>query len=512
MNNQTRFLNGHQNSQSFTHIEAYHRSPPTTEDSLIGAAMEGCQDWDNVTVELPSQLPWFRRMWKYAALMHYYRLFFLVIMANMGILWVALSDDIYPLRFMDVSLDFITQPLHVVSQQLDFREQSALVTISQIANLVLVNIAIAIFVRQQHVINLFFRLATSIPTRWPLSIRRRLGKIYHFGGLHVGCAVAGTLWLAGYTGLVAFSLELSSQLPFEILLINYGMLGMMITMIIFALPPLRNRFHNLFEKSHRFMGWSLLIAFWTQSVITELTLSEATDPLHAFFSLPTTWILVLITFSIALPWFHLRKVNVTYEKPSEHAVIAHFQHGVTPFAGSSTVLSRRPLFEWHAFANIVEPNKTGFRLAISRAGDWTGQLIDELPNKLWVKGVPTAGVGHIDKLFRRVVWVATGSGIGPCLPHLISGDTPSLLVWATRNPEKTYGEPLLDEIKRSQPNARIWDTSEKGKPDMVKLAYQAYRDFNAEAVICISNKKLTWVVVEGLETRGIPAYGAIWDS
>ena len=36
--------------------------------------------------------------------------------------------------------------------------------------------------------------------------------------------------------------------------------------------------------------------------------------------------------------------------------------------------------------------------------------------------------------------------------------------------------------------------------------------FGAEAVICISNKKLTWQVVHGLERRGIPAFGAIWDS
>ena len=47
---------------------------------------------------------------------------------------------------------------------------------------------------------------------------------------------------------------------------------------------------------------------------------------------------------------------------------------------------------------------------------------------------------------------------------------------------------------------------------MVKLAYQAVLAFDAEAVICISNKNLTWQVVEGMERHGIPAYGAIWDS
>ena len=77
---------------------------------------------------------------------------------------------------------------------------------------------------------------------------------------------------------------------------------------------------------------------------------------------------------------------------------------------------------------------------------------------LWVKGIPTAGVGNIDKLFRKVVWVATGSGIGPCLPHLLAGDTPSLLVWSTRHPRQTYGDALVDEILAVQPDAIIWDT------------------------------------------------------
>jgi hypothetical protein len=47
---------------------------------------------------------------------------------------------------------------------------------------------------------------------------------------------------------------------------------------------------------------------------------------------------------------------------------------------------------------------------------------------------------------------------------------------------------------------------------MVELAWRAYQEFDAEAVICIANQKLTWQVVTGLESRGIPAYGAIWDS
>jgi hypothetical protein len=43
-------------------------------------------------------------------------------------------------------------------------------------------------------------------------------------------------------------------------------------------------------------------------------------------------------------------------------------------------------------------------------------------------------------------------------------------------------------------------------------AYAAYASSGAEAVICVSNKKLTWKVVHGIERLGVPALGPIWDS
>ena len=200
------------------------------------------------------------------------------------------------------------------------------------------------------------------------------------------------------------------------------------------------------------------------------------------------------------------------DTPSSHVALAHFDYGVTPFAGSSTAVSRSPLKEWHSFANVPSPGKEGFRLTISRAGDWTGDFIDDKPSHVWVKGIPTAGVANIEVLFKRVVYIATGSGIGPCLPHLLAQEVPSHLVWSTRDARKTYGDALVDEILDVEPNALIWDTDSKGRPDLVQLAYAACKAFDAEAVIVISNQKLTRQVVYGMESRGIPAYGAIWDS
>ena len=58
----------------------------------------------------------------------------------------------------------------------------------------------------------------------------------------------------------------------------------------------------------------------------------------------------------------------------------------------------------------------------------------------------------------------------------------------------------------------VLDTRQHGKPDMVKLVWRLVQEFDAEAVVIISNKPLTDKVVYGMVSRGIPAFGAIWDS
>ncbi|GHH88857.1 hypothetical protein [Streptomyces capitiformicae] len=409
--------------------------------------------------ELPPLTSAPRRLLKHPLLMHYNRLAALVVLANIGLLAMSWPPNAEAIGYA-----------------------------------ALLNLALAVVVRQQYVINLFFRLATWAPTSWPLKARWTLGKVYHFGGLHVGGALAGAVWFVA--GTLVMTVD-GANLP--LITVSWVLVALLVVIVITSLPAFRSRFHDHFEKIHRFGGWSALALFWTH------TLLSGQGPV-------ALGVLAVVTFSVALPWLRLRKVDVRIEKPSTHVVLARFDYGVTPFAGSSTAISRSPLTEWHSFANVPSPSEPGFRLTISRAGDWTGSFIDDAPPKVWVKGITTAGVANIETLFSKVIYVATGSGIGPCLPHLLAAEVPSRLVWATRDPRRTYGDDLVDEILAVQPNALVWDTSRHGKPDMVRLAYTAYRDFGAEAVICISNKKLTWQVVHGLERRGIPAYGAIWDS
>ncbi|WP_207922575.1 hypothetical protein [Micromonospora sp. KC606] len=432
-----------------------------------------------VTLPPPTSLP--RRILKHPRLMHHHRLVALVLTANLALLGHALTHG----RWWSTD--------HT--------------NLEAISSAVLANFALAILIRQQYVINLLFWLATRAPTRWPLRIRWALAKVYHFGGLHVGGALAGTLWFLFFVASATTAAHRGEPVPVNLLVVSYLLLALLGVIVTTARPAYRARHHDRFERVHRFGGWTALALFWTQTV-----LYLRADHDRSLLTAPQIWVLALLTVSVALPWLRLRRVPVEIIRPSSHVALARFDHGATPFPGSSTAISRRPLWEWHSFANVPTPGETGFRLTISRAGDWTGSFIDDAPSHVWVKGITTAGVANIETLFTKVVYVATGSGIGPVLPHLLARKVPSRLVWATRSPRVTYGEALIDEILADQPDAIVWDTAEHGKPDMIQLAYEAYEAFRAEAVICISNKKLTWQVVHGLERRGIPAYGAIWDS
>jgi NAD(P)H-flavin reductase len=385
--------------------------------------------------------------------------------------------------------------------------------LQSLSHLVLANFAVAVLVRQQYVVKLLFWLATRAPTSWPLAVRWQLAKVFHFGGLHSGCATVATLWFGLFTAAV-FQQAWRGLPGVSAALVGVSvvLVGLLAAMVMTALPKFRARFHNQFELAHRFGGWVALLLFWTHAFLFIDAQRGSTPFAEALWASPAPWVLVGICISIALPWMRLRRVRVETVKPSSHAVVVRFNHGETPFPGSSTAISRHPLVEWHSFANIPTPGEEGFRLIISRAGDWTGRFIDDTPRHVWVKGITTAGVANIETLFRKVVYVATGSGIGPVLPHLLAQRVPMRLIWSTRSPRKTYGDALVEEILAAQPDSLIWDTDARGKPDLVRLALTALRESGAEAVICIANQKLTKDVIQQMERRGIPAYGAIWDS
>ncbi|KAH9480438.1 Adenylate-forming reductase 03009 [Psilocybe cubensis] len=382
----------------------------------------------------------------------------------------------------------------------------------QIATIVIANLFCAILMRQDYVINAFFNTFCAVPPSWPLAIRRVCARVYHIGGLHSGCATSGVVWLVLFTGQATKEMVQEQKISIPTIVITYCILTLLIGIVIFAYPTIRSKKHNTFEKMHRFLGWTATALVWCQFVLLTNDYKEEGQRLGmVMIKSPPFWLLVILTGSIILPWVRLRKVPVRSVVLSNHAVRLYFDY-VTPIPGSFTRISDDPLFEWHGFATVPVPGEKGYSLVVSRAGDWTAKQIQNPPTHLWVRGIPTFGVLRIVPLFRRLVFVATGSGIGPCAPCILEKRVPIRLLWTSPNVRETFGDEFVDAIVGASPDAMIYDTRAHGKPDMVKLTYRLVKEFNAEAVCVISNQKLTQKVVYGMMSRGIPAFGAIWDS
>jgi hypothetical protein len=375
------------------------------------------------------------------------------------------------------------------------------------------NLLVAIALRQQFVINVIGWVATRPSTRWPLRLRWMLGKYYHLGGVHVGGALAGTLWYLAFVGAISIgAVSGTDDLSAASVVTSYLVVILFVVMVVMAMPRCRRLSHDRFEVTHRFCGWTALVLVWINTVLFVETSTPDQPVVPTLLATPSVWMLSATTLCAAWPWLRLRRVAISVARPSLHAVVVSLDHGRRPAVGTTRAISRRPFVGWHHFANIpAAVGEPGYRMVISRAGDWTGAFIDHPPTHVWVRGRPAFDVANARLLFDKVVYVVTGSGIGPALGHLLSAE-PARLVWVTRNPTLTYGAGLVAEVMAAQPDAVIWDTGERGKPDVLALAHRTYVESGADAVICISNSTVTWQVVTGLERCGIPAFGPIWDS
>lgn len=376
-----------------------------------------------------------------------------------------------------------------------------------------INIGLAALVRQEYFVNVLFRGATSVPLRWPLRVRSALAQVYQFsGGVHVGCALSAIGWFTAFTAVTAGGLVIGPESGPEIALLAMAavILAVLGGMAVCARPTAREQRHDRYELTHRYGGWLSVVLF---AVLTVLMAARSGDSIVAgLVASPGTWIVLAVAVFVVIPWLQLRHVAVSVVTPSDHVALVTLDRGRRVRPGTASRIARRPLGQWHAFADMPSRDADASRMAVSRGGDWTARFIADRPDSVWVRGVPTAGVVTVVRLFHRVVWVATGSGIAPCLPQLLCDPTPARLVWVTRNPERTYGPDLVGEILAAQPDTILWDTDAYGQPDLAGLAYRVCRETGAEAVICISNKKTTLRLVAQLRQRGMTAVGPIWDS
>ena len=445
------------------------------------------------TLPLKRASPLWRRV-RYRLLAVYQRLFSIVLVANMiAILTVLIRDRTSrpfgpPIKYM--------------------------------ASAVAANITSAILIRQEFFINALYNVFCWTPLWIPLRFRRIIAKLYHFGGIHSGCAVSAVIWYILFTAFLTkeyigdnFG---ATTIETTILSITYILLFLFLAITIFAIPKFRVVSHNTFEMIHRFGGWLAIALFWILLLLLNYTQSQQRGSQSLgllIIQAPSFWLLLVATICIVIPWLRLRYVPVQAEQLSNHAIRLHFNYiKIGPVAGIRIATS--PLMEWHAFAAIPSPDRSSFSLIVSDAGDWTKYQIANPSTRYWVRGIPVSGVLRMAAVFRKVIIVTTGSGIGPVLSMALSSSrlATTRIIWSTPAPLDTYGQGIINAVTSVDRDAVIWNTRQQGRPHMMALTYQLYKESGAEAVFVISNPSLTCKLVYGMEARGVPAFGPIWDS
>lgn len=386
------------------------------------------------------------------------------------------------------------------------------------------NILVAILVRNELILHLLYRLAV-----WT-SVKIVYGKYYlnssvhYIGGVHASCATWGFLWLIvdEFQQLGNPSDPLSMAISNDPVSIATSsiLLTLLFIIIITAIPPFRHKFHDTFEISHRYLGWSCLIILVLHQIRFQfiIALNQA-YPLETLLTNPVLLTIALMIFSIFLPWISVQCFdNFRMDCPSVGVLVV-----TLPGKADVGTFARISLdgIEWHSFSVAgtsfnKQTAESEIHLIIGAVGDWTKNLIRQvekgnLPKRLWVRRVKPPGFMFSINAYSRVVVIATGAGIAPVIPHAIENSHKLCIVWIANEHKQTYGEKLWS-LLNSHPRCNIFDTGIHGRPDVEQLAIQAVRDFRAQAVFCVSNQAVTKKVVKACLEKGIPAYGATWDS
>ncbi|CAK9133264.1 unnamed protein product [Ilex paraguariensis] len=331
------------------------------------------------------------------------------------------------------------------------------------------------------------------------------------GGIHSGCGVSSIVWLIYALILTLQDKENSSP---EIIGVASCILSLICLSALAAFPLVRHLHHNVFERTHRFAGWTALILVWVFIVLTvcyEPALKTYNLSASKLVQTQEFWFTLAITIVIILPWLTVRRVPVKVSAVSGHASIIKFEGGIQ--AGILGRISPSPLSEWHAFGIISDGEKEHMMLA-GAVGDFTKSLVSNPPSHLWVRGLHFAGLPYLVNLYQRIVLVATGSGICVFLSFLLQPCTVDVcLVWVTKGVEKNFGKEIKEMVGRyPKEKVIVHDTAILGRPKVAEMSVDAAKRWNAEAVIVTSNPKGSKDVVEACKAAGIPAFGPIWDS
>ncbi|TFY58161.1 hypothetical protein EVJ58_g6589 [Rhodofomes roseus] len=312
--------------------------------------------------------------------------------------------------------------------------------------------------------------------------------LQHLGGIHSGCAVSGVIWLTLRTVhvYVDHAIYPNALLAWAVI----ANLSLFITMVA-GFPWVRNSHHNVFERWHRFMGWTGLFSSWIFVLLGDLynepTRTWNLNGVHIVRQ-QDFWYVMGMTLWIVLPWICTRRVKIDIELPSNKVAVIRFERGMQQ--GLLGRVSRSAVKEYHAFGIISEgPHSKYHYMVCGVQGDFTRSLVNDPPQYIWTRELKLAGVSNTSKLYRRGIRICTGTGIGAALATCIQSPY-WYLIWIGSDQEKTFGPTISGLINRNIEPERylLWDI-----------------------VFITSNMQGNSEMMQACKMEKIPCFGTLWD-
>ncbi|EIW60578.1 uncharacterized protein TRAVEDRAFT_19223 [Trametes versicolor FP-101664 SS1] len=376
------------------------------------------------------------------------------------------------------------------------------------------NFNTALLVRNEIFGRFLYLFCNTFFAKWaPLWFRLTCTNVLqHLGGIHTGCAVSGIIWITYKVVNTYRNLVNENN---AILVVGLLTNVTLIVTAVAAFPWVRNNHHNVFERNHRFAGWTALFLTWAFTIMGDLyhpnNKSWVPDGRHLVRQ-QDFWYVMLMTTWIVLPWICTREVPVDIELPSPKVAVVRFRRGMQQ--GLLGRISRSAVKEYHAFGIISEgPHAKYHYMICGVQGDFTRSLVNDPPKTLWTRELKFAGISNTSTLYKRGIRICTGTGIGAALSTCIQSPN-WFLIWIGSDQEKTFGPTISGLIHRHVEPERLllWDSKARGgRPDTMKILKDVYKSWNAEVVFITSNYIGNTEMMQGCKEEGIPCFGTLWD-
>ncbi|KAF2844680.1 hypothetical protein T440DRAFT_313997 [Plenodomus tracheiphilus IPT5] len=385
---------------------------------------------------------------------------------------------------------------------------------NHLAALVLGNLLMSLMMRNELWFRFLYFVAIYGLRSWaPIQVKLAVtSALQHAGGVHSGCALSGAAWLLyKVVDIIRYRAVQHPSVVATGIITNV----FIIISVLSALPWIRNTYHNIFERHHRFIGWLGLAMTWVFVILGnqyDIKTGRWDNNANSLFSAQELWFAVFMTIFVLLPWVTLREVPVEVEIPSPKVAVLRFNRGMQQ--GLLGRISRTSIMEYHAFGIISEGRKSGQHYMICGVqGDFTKSLVDNPPKTVWTRELKFAGVGHASAMFKRGIRICTGTGIGAALSTCIQSKD-WFLIWIGSDQERTFGPTISGLIHNNiEPERMIlWDSKKRGgRPDTMELLKDTWNRFGAEVIFITSNMQGNDEMMQGCRVAGLHAFGTLWD-